>query len=97
MRAMSGLDDCFRAVLPVWRPCWAVETATPWQLKRLSFVNTFTICMFRCMHADVLEIRQFCHLHGQTQSLVEMWNTGRRDRVRSCVLGDHTARILNRT
>ena len=30
----------------------------------------------------------------RTQSLVEMSNTGRRDRVRSCVFGDHTARIL---
>ena len=33
----------------------------------------------------------------RTQSLVEMSNTGRRDLVRSCVFGDHTARILDRT
>ena len=66
-----------RAVLPVWRPCWAAETATRWQLKRLSFMNTFITCMARYMHAGLLEIRQFCHLHGQDSEPrrdVEHWS-----------------------
>ena len=33
----------------------------------------------------------------RTQSHVEMSNKGRRDRVRPCVFGDYTARILDRT